>query len=807
MFDNGSRRDDDVSKALGEHYENADMSESYQRKLLASMLGAKNRRRVHLPAVRWFSGAAAVAALVLICLGMAHLVAVRAQASRLLAVTELRALVTNGSGHKLKVGDYVAAGETVCTGKGGRITLVARNGSTIHLDQQSELMLDARGNATVSKGRLYCRNRMHAITTIDTPAGSIRLLGTVLDAAVINKNTAAVTVVEGRVELSNLHGKTIVEKGNRAVMNALLAPEEGSPVDIANETAWYDGQNRIVSANGEIAYMVSRRKGVLYDQQDPIAELWAMKSDGSDKHLLAALVEPFGTSRSGSCIKLGDWYPGGQWVLVAAQGPINWTNPSRADIPNSLHLIDVSTGQDTYLPLPTDFSREDGTEAAVSPDGMQIAVSGRRGGWSSMGTATPRDQVFEEGIWICDTRSGELRPLLTHAKRGYTYSELAWSHDSRWLAVREWKGNFDPRKIILIDTQTGKTRQVAEGDYPAFSPDGTKLAYCETVISPGSAYPGSVCVIDINGSGNVSRLAAVGDHCTSPTWSPDGSKVGFVTVHRNRNVCVVRTAEVDGSGTHDIYAARGPEDGVSWDRSGDYLYIRKHARMESAVLKVAADGSGLIADLGGNEDDSIPPDEVWEQLTQVRLIIADAFAGYWQGEWRMLQGRFDEGRNLLRDTASSLYELPWRYPLARVSIPDVITTADAANELASSSNEEALSLACGMRVNPFTKWHLEQAVRGGGKLPPDLEALRKREGFGEGLSSSELPDSRFDTLTCPGKHRNKPVPYIYTPPKDGEPKIGDVIFQCPNHPEHKVVWDKILELSRNRRAFKPAAKR
>ena len=793
MLDNGHPNDADVSRVLNEHYENVEMNESYRRELLAGMLDAAASRRRRFAPRQWLIGAATAAAFVLVYLGAAHLIAARAHAVRLLAVTELRAPVTDSSGHKLEVGDYVAAGVVVRTGRGGRITLVARNGSFIHLDANSELMVDARGIAVMSKGRLYCGNRLHEINRIETPAGSIRLLGTVLDASLINNDTAAVTVVKGRVRLSNSHGEGIVTAGNRAIMVASQSPDEGSPVNTAEETAWYDGRNRIESDIGEIAYLVNRRKGMPRKERYAIEEFWAMKSDGSDKHLVTAFV--------GKSNYLGDWFPGGQWIVMQGMGPQNMTDPSRPSMTKLLRIVNALTGQDTYLPLPRDFSAD---SAAVSPDGKWMAINGareQRNSWL-LGKIPAGVLLAEKGIWIYNIESNELKPLLTGSKQKYVGSP-AWSPDSRWLAVDEFKGNYNPHQIMLIDTQTGETRQLAEGYHPVFSPDGTKLAYCEATYLDEATYSGrkdatkSVCVIDVTGDGKPRRITApIEDYISGPTWSPDGSEVAFHVSTHHGNAYIIRIAEADGSGMRDVYAAKGNIWGVSWGRDGKTLYISSHVYTLGAILKVAADGSGLIAYLGGNEDDSVPPDEVREQLAQARSVIADSRVRFWTGGLRMFQGRLNEGRSILREVARDLSELPWRYPLTHVSMPDVTTYADAATEFASLSNEKALFIACTVRTY-ICEIRLDWFCRGKKKLPPSIEDLRKAGGFGLGMMYG-MPDSRIDGLTCPGKYQSKPVPYIYTPPKDGEPKIGDVIFQCPNHPRHRIVWTKYSERERNR---------
>lgn len=785
MLDNGHPKDVDISRALTENYESVEMGEAYRRKLLSNMLDTVSPRRRRLPALRWLFGAAAAAVVVLAYLGVTHLAGTRPSNERLFAVTEVSKLVTDGSGRELKIGDYLASGERVSTGRGGRVTLVAKNGSLIHLDERSELTVDIKGHAAISRGRLYCSNRMHEIKTIQTPAGSIRLLGTVLDASVVKQDTTAVTVVEGKVQLSNSHGRKIVAAGNRAMMVATQAPEGGIEVNTAAQTAWYDGRNSIVSDSDEIAYIIQKRKGLPREERYAVTELWVMESDGSNKRLVKTLV--------GRYNQLGGWWPGSQWILLRSQSPVNMVDPSRPVQTNMLRLVNVMTGQDDYLPLPADFNLE---SASVSPDGMQVAINGAHES-NNFRPGFTGPWRGEGGIWIYNVQTREMKLLLT-GEKCVSFEPLAWSPDGRWLATSQWKGNNIPRQIVLIDTQTGQTRQIGSGGEPAFSPDGTRLAYC----GPGSILSVSVCVTDTSGSGKALRLVPENIWCESPTWSPDGGRVAFFSQERRGHSYTIHVAEADGSGVRDVYSAQGNMHSISWGRDASTIYVRTWS---DGVFTVASDGSGLIARLGGNEEDSNPPPDVREQLTQARSVIAKAEHDiYMVGYIRVFQGRLDEARSALQEAASSISSVPWAYPLARISVPDVTAEANEAYESASAKDSDLLSIACWYRISIVDHSGLGDYCRGQVKLPPDIQTLEQSKRFG---MSTEHTDSRMDGLTCPGRDNPKPVPFIYTPPKNGVPKIGDVIFQCPNHPEHRIVWDRFLEYVRNKPVFKPAVKK
>jgi Tol biopolymer transport system component len=68
-----------------------------------------------------------------------------------------------------------------------------------------------------------------------------------------------------------------------------------------------------------------------------------------------------------------------------------------------------------------------------------------------------------------------------------------------------------------VDTLLTSERQLAAGNEPAISPDGTKIAY---------TYQGNICEIDTSGANRKQLTSSGGDEM--PRWSPDGQNIGFI---------------------------------------------------------------------------------------------------------------------------------------------------------------------------------------------------------------------------------------------------------------------------------------
>lgn len=212
--------------------------------------------------------------------------------------------------------------------------------------------------------------------------------------------------------------------------------------------------------------------------------LWMMSSDGSGLRRLTTVIGEH-----------PDWSPDGQYIAFDG------------DYGNSIQLVAASGGQPIRI-VPESIPVSLGGQPKWSPDGSLIAFK------------------EESNLWLLEVSTGKLdRVLSTPGKKPIP---TCWSNDGSEIYLFLFETD-SPTAAVAAVSRTGEgLRQVAREEgikyrYSALSPDGTLLAVvrCEgrdcniLVTSPG-------------GRGRVQVTAHPG-YDDGPCWSPDGTKLAFVS--------------------------------------------------------------------------------------------------------------------------------------------------------------------------------------------------------------------------------------------------------------------------------------
>ena len=252
-----------------------------------------------------------------------------------------------------------------------------------------------------------------------------------------------------------------------------------------------------------------------------------------------------------------------------------------------------------------------------SPDGQSLAFTSSRPETAGGSNAeTPRSQVY-----LLSMSGGEARRV-TNLKNGV--SSFQWSPDGTRIVVisrvgpsdnrtenkdrsdvRHYKnssykfndsGWFDDRRthIWIVDVKSGSAKQITEGDDwndsdPQWSPDGTKIAFVSN--RSGKEYEGDrnsdVWVIAASGGG----LTKISDHSesdNSPRWSPDGRTIAFTGELQDRDHPKVWLAPATG-GSPSTLAANGLDlipTGLEWAEDGKSLYFESGVKGEFQLFQI-----------------------------------------------------------------------------------------------------------------------------------------------------------------------------------------------------------------------------
>jgi Tol biopolymer transport system component len=130
---------------------------------------------------------------------------------------------------------------------------------------------------------------------------------------------------------------------------------------------------------------------------------------------------------------------------------------------------------------------------------------------------------------------------------------------------------------------TGHVKDTTSNYHPAWSPDGTKIAFGSSRDTNPQIY-----VMDPNGS-NVVRLTHNSAADGQPAWSPDGTKIAFATDRDGNNEIYVMNA--NGSVQVNLTNNAGSDLAPAWSPDGTKIAFQSNRQTDFAVWVMNADGS------------------------------------------------------------------------------------------------------------------------------------------------------------------------------------------------------------------------
>lgn len=149
--------------------------------------------------------------------------------------------------------------------------------------------------------------------------------------------------------------------------------------------------------------------------------------------------------------------------------------------------------------------------------------------------------------------------------------------------------NEDGSGLVNLTNHLGSDGVVTNVEgRPAWSPDGSKIAFVSNRDGDGEIY---VMAADGSGPVNLTRNPA---YDSFPSWSPDGSRIAFTSDRDgNQEIWVM---DVDGTGLRQLTDTRGTNYGAAWSPDGARIAFTStrdgtDAELEFELYVMNADGS------------------------------------------------------------------------------------------------------------------------------------------------------------------------------------------------------------------------
>ncbi len=251
-----------------------------------------------------------------------------------------------------------------------------------------------------------------------------------------------------------------------------------------------------------------------------------------------------------------------------------------------------------------------------------ISVRGGEARALTAGKMAPSDLAWSpDGRWIAFVGKPEIADARDESDVR-VISRLRYKQDGEGFWDGRWK------QVFVVPAEGGAPRLVTQGEYdhlsPAWSPDGTRIAYTANA-DPDADLTNAVDVWTVpatgDGGSSVARRLTRGiGPAQTPAWSPDGTRIAYIghdnacwgatnwavwTVPVDGGDPVCLTKEFDRSVGHHIITdmrAHVSSGGVTWSPDGRRLFFLCAMGGSTQISSVGASGGEVRLESDGDHE-------------------------------------------------------------------------------------------------------------------------------------------------------------------------------------------------------------